>query len=383
MEDLWDAATPLLVSAFEDDEPDHYRGPSRRSRFASGYSRAPIYDETAQSSSRRASSAKAASGCLWCTNCLLTVPQDEWYAIEHFGRLDRILPPGLAFVGLDVCGCCVQVRSISNRVIQTETVVQTKSKDHVFVTLRVAVQRSADPEFLVDAFYRFADMEWQVRSLLSNIVRSQIPQFDLDEVFEQIPSIASELERQLSRELEGCGFRIHKVLITEAMPDQEVVQSMNDVQNARLARAASILNAEAKAIVTVTGASAQAEVAHLQGQGQARRRGAILAGLRDVFEHPRQDQAPPDITTKALLDLLLITESFETLKKIAASSKAQAIFIPRAKSRRGALTQSAPAQVEMAAPQTGARRVRFPRLGKSAAKADGASPRPGSGERSS
>merc|ERR1712187_1083550 len=85
---------------------------------------------------------KQESGCIPCTNCCVTVPQDKYFAVEKFGKYSHMLAPGLAVAGCDVCGCCIQFRSISSRVSQNDIIVQTKTKDNVFVVAKVAVQQS-------------------------------------------------------------------------------------------------------------------------------------------------------------------------------------------------------------------------------------------------
>eukprot|EP00401_Gymnodinium_catenatum_P022576 CAMPEP_0117530394 /NCGR_PEP_ID=MMETSP0784-20121206/38321_1 /TAXON_ID=39447 /ORGANISM="" /LENGTH=79 /DNA_ID=CAMNT_0005326737 /DNA_START=46 /DNA_END=281 /DNA_ORIENTATION=+ len=73
------------------------------------------------------------AGCIACTNCFVTVPQDKWYAVEKFGKFSHMLGPGLSMVGPDCCGCCISYRSITSRVEQNICSIRTKTKDNVFV----------------------------------------------------------------------------------------------------------------------------------------------------------------------------------------------------------------------------------------------------------
>eukprot|EP00409_Alexandrium_fundyense_P003912 CAMPEP_0185902106 /NCGR_PEP_ID=MMETSP0196C-20130402/1402_1 /TAXON_ID=2932 /ORGANISM="Alexandrium fundyense, Strain CCMP1719" /LENGTH=128 /DNA_ID=CAMNT_0028620889 /DNA_START=86 /DNA_END=468 /DNA_ORIENTATION=+ len=120
-------------------------------------------------------------GCLPCCNCCATVPQDKFYALEKFGKFDAILRPGLAFAGVDCCGVCINFRSITSRVEQNVVTVQTKTKDNVFVTARVAVQQSVVPDKVEDAMYKLTDVHQQIDSYVSDVVRSQLPTMLLDE----------------------------------------------------------------------------------------------------------------------------------------------------------------------------------------------------------
>ncbi|OLP78090.1 Protein OSCP1 [Symbiodinium microadriaticum] len=76
-------------------------------------------------------------GCLPCTNCLVTVPQDKYFAVEKFGKFSHMLKPGLATVGCDLCGCCIGFRSITSRTEQNMVNVSTKTKDNVFVHVQL------------------------------------------------------------------------------------------------------------------------------------------------------------------------------------------------------------------------------------------------------
>ena len=73
-----------------------------------------------------------------------------------------MLKPGLSFAGVDIGGCCITFRSITSRVEQNTVIVQTKTKDNVFVTAKVAVQQSVIADKTVDAMYKLADVHAQI-----------------------------------------------------------------------------------------------------------------------------------------------------------------------------------------------------------------------------
>merc|ERR1712024_182597 len=107
-------------------------------------------------------------------------------------------------------------------------------------------------------------------------------------------------------------------------PDSSVVQSMNEINKQKRLRDASIMAAEAEKIKVVKAAEASADAAQLQGEGIARQRRAIIEGLRDSITSGTREQ----LTTEKISELLLVTQYFETLRDIAATSKAQTVFIP-------------------------------------------------------
>jgi regulator of protease activity HflC (stomatin/prohibitin superfamily) len=272
--------------------------------------------------------------------------------VEKFGKYDKILPPGLGFAGCDVCGACVSFRAITSRVEQNLCKVQTKTKDNVFVTVNVAVQQSVVPERVEDAIYKLTNVHAQVDSYVSDVVRSHVPKMTLDEAFEKKDEISDAVQEQLAKNMAAYGFQIHKALVTELQPDASVQASMNEINKQRRLRDASIMAAEADKIKVVKAAEAAADAAHLQGQGIARQRSAIIDGLKESITSGTGSQ----LTSDKVSELLLITQYFETLRDIGATSKAQTIFIPHSAGaiadvssqiRNGVLQASAPSQGRM------------------------------------
>jgi len=293
--------------------------------------------------------ARHENGCLPCTNCCVTVPQDKWFAVEKFGKFDKMLSPGLAVVGCDCMGCCVSFRSITSRVEQNICVVHTKTKDNVFVAVKVAVQQCVMADHVEDAIYKLTDVHAQIDSYVSDVVRSHVPKMTLDEAFEKKDEISDAVQEQLQKNMQVYGFQIHKALVTELQPDASVQQSMNEINKQKRLRDAAIMAAEAEKIRVVKAAEASADAAHLQGQGIARQRSAIIEGLKDSITAGTQEH----LSSQKVSELLLITQYFETLRDIGATSKSQTVFIPHstgaiadvaAQIRDGVLQAGAPQQ---------------------------------------
>jgi regulator of protease activity HflC (stomatin/prohibitin superfamily) len=213
-----------------------------------------------------------------------------------------MLPPGLSFAGFDVCGCCISFRSITSRVDQWVVDVKTKTKDNVFVVVKVAVQQFVKEDCVQDAMYKLSNVHEQSNSYVSEVVRSYVPHMTLDEAFGKQDDISSAVSQKLTVEMDGYGFKIHRALVTELIPNAEVVLAMNEIKQAEAA----------------------ADAAELQGRGIARKRGAIIDGLRDSITHGTDEK----LGTAKLSELLLTTQYFETLRDIGANSKSQTVFLP-------------------------------------------------------
>jgi regulator of protease activity HflC (stomatin/prohibitin superfamily) len=264
------------------------------------------------------------NGCLPCSNCFVTVPQDKWFAVQKFGAYSHMLGPGLAFTGIDCCGCCISFRSITSRVEQKIMKVRTKTKDNVFVMVTVAVQHTVLADNVEAAMYKLQDVDSQIDSYVADVVRSHLPRMTIDEAFEKKDDISDACQEQLQKNMAAYGFEILKALVTELQPDAEVAQAMNAINTQKRLRDAAALAAEADKVKVVKAAEAQADAQHLQGQGIARQRAAIIDGLKDSICSGTGETLSSDKVS----ELLLITQYFETMRDIGASSRAQTVFIP-------------------------------------------------------
>merc|ERR1712014_178123 len=192
-----------------------------------------------------------------------------------------------------------------------------------------------------------------IDSYVSDVVRSQVPKLALDEAFEKKDEISDACQEQLHKNMAAYGFEIHKALVTELQPDREVAASMNEINKQKRLRDAALMAAEAEKIKVIKQAEAEADAQHLQGQGIARQRAAIIEGLKDSITQGSSEV----LSTTKVSELLLVTQYFETLRDIGAQSKAQTVFIPSgpggvkdiASQIRDGVLQAVPAQSSMRA----------------------------------
>merc|ERR1712151_797496 len=201
------------------------------------------------------------SGCIPCFNCCVTVPQDKIYAVELFGSFTKVIGSGLNVVGCDVGGCCISFRSITKRVEQNDVFVETKTKDNVFVLVKVSVQQQVIPEQAESAIYKLANVGAQIDSYVSDVVRSFVPKMTLDEAFEEKDKISSAVNDALTKSMHEYGFQIIKALVTELKPSQDVMNSMNEINKQKRLRDAAMMASEADKIRVVKKAEADCEAA--------------------------------------------------------------------------------------------------------------------------
>jgi regulator of protease activity HflC (stomatin/prohibitin superfamily) len=265
---------------------------------------------------------------------LFTVEQRTIAIVQRLGRFLREAGPGLhakiPFIDT-VSG------RINLRVQQLDVRIETKTEDNVFVQMVVAVQYYVLPEKVYDAFYKLADATRQITSFVFDVVRARVPKIKLDDVFEKKDEIADIVKSELAQVMDGFGYGILKALVTDIEPDARVKEAMNEINAAQRMRVAATERGEAERILKVKAAEGDAQSKALQGRGIADQRQAIVAGLRDSVDEFRR--SVPGTTAKDVMNLVLMTQYFDMLKEIGASSRTNAILIPHSPGHLATLTE--------------------------------------------
>lgn len=256
--------------------------------------------------------------------CCLQVEQSTVAIKESFGKFDDVLEPGCHVVpwilGKKVAGY------LSLRVQQLDVRCETKTKDNVFVTVVASVQYRALANKAADAFYKLSNTREQIQSYVFDVIRASVPKLNVDDVFEQKNDIAKAVEDELEKAMSMYGYEIVQTLIVDIEPDEHVKRAMNDINAAARLRLAANDKAEAEKIIQIKRAEGEAESKYLAGLGIARQRQAIVDGLRDSVLAFSTNV--PGTSAKDVMDMILITQYFDTMKEIGASSKSSAVFIP-------------------------------------------------------
>lgn len=254
---------------------------------------------------------------------LYVVRQQSVAIIERFGKYQKTAGSGIHVrmpFGIDKIAARVQLR-----LLQSEIVVETKTKDNVFVTLNVATQYRVNEQNVTDAYYKLMKPEAQIKSYIEDALRSSVPKLTLDELFEKKDEIALEVQHQVAEEMSTYGYIIVKTLITKVEPDAEVKQSMNEINAAQRKRVAAQELANADKIKIVTAAEAEAEKDRLHGVGIAQQRKAIVDGLAESIAELKE--ANVSMTEEQIMSILLTNQYLDTLNQFATKGN-QTIFLP-------------------------------------------------------
>jgi regulator of protease activity HflC (stomatin/prohibitin superfamily) len=251
-----------------------------------------------------------------------TVRTAEVAIITRFGKFLRVAQPGLNWKSPffdTVAG------SVSLRVNQITLTMETKTRDNVFVTIPISVQNRVRAENVYDAFYKLSDPVAQIKSYVEQVILGHVPGMTLDEVFASQSSIALAVKQELDADMATFGYEIVNVLVTDIIPDEKVKSAMNDINAAQREQVAANARGEAEKILVVKKAEAEAESKALQGQGIANQRKAIIEGLQVSVE--QFQKAVEGASSKEVMQLVLVTQYFDTLKSIGESDKTNTLFL--------------------------------------------------------
>ena len=143
-------------------------------------------------------------------SAIFIVKQQTAAIIERFGRFQSIRQSGLQLripVVDRIAG------RLSLKIQQLDVIVETKTKDDVFVKLKVSVQYMVIKDKVYDAFYKLDYPHDQITSYVFDVVRAEVPKMRLDDVFERKDDIAIAVKSELNDAMVNYGYDIIKTLV--------------------------------------------------------------------------------------------------------------------------------------------------------------------------
>jgi regulator of protease activity HflC (stomatin/prohibitin superfamily) len=249
------------------------------------------------------------------------VKQQSAAIVERFGR----------FVGVRQSGLQLKIPIIdrvagrvSLRIQQLDVVVETKTKDDVFVKIKVSVQYKVIKDKVYEAFYKLDFPQDQITSYVFDVVRAEVPKMILDDVFEKKDDVAIAVKGELNDAMVNYGFDIIKTLVTDIDPDAQVKDSMNRINASEREKVAAQFEGDAQRILIVERAKAEAESKRLQGQGIADQRREIARGLEDSVKVLNG----VNINSQEASALIVVTQHYDTLQSVGSASNSNLILMP-------------------------------------------------------
>lgn len=256
------------------------------------------------------------------------VKQQTAVVLERFGKFHSVRQAGfqLKIPVIDrISG------RLSLKVQQLDVVVETKTKDDVFVKLKVSVQYVVIKDKVFDAFYKLDNPYAQITSYVFDVVRAEVPKLRLDDVFEKKDDIAVAVKGELQEAMNDYGYDIIKTLVTDIDPDEQVKHAMNRINASEREKVAAQYEGDAQRILIVEKAKAEAESKRLQGQGIADQRREIARGLEDSVNVLNK----VGINSQEASALIVVTQHYDTLQAMGTLNKSNLILLPNSPQAAG------------------------------------------------
>src|SRR5690554_3390221 len=254
-------------------------------------------------------------------NIFFLVKQQTSAIMERFGKFQSVRSSGLQ---LKIPLVDRIAGRINLKIQQLDVIVETKTKDDVFVRLKVSVQFQVMKEKVYDAFYKLENPQSQITSYVFDVVRAEVPKMILDNVFERKDDVANAVKSELNEAMQDYGFDIIKTLVTDIDPDEQVKEAMNRINASEREKVAAEFEAEAERIKIVAKARAEAESKRLQGQGIADQRREIARGLVESVDVLNN----VGINSQEASALIVVTQHYDTLQSIGEETNTNLILLP-------------------------------------------------------
>jgi regulator of protease activity HflC (stomatin/prohibitin superfamily) len=254
-------------------------------------------------------------------SAFFTVKQQTAAIVERFGKFQSIRQSGLQ---LKIPLVDRISGRLSLKIQQLDVIIETKTKDDVFVRLKVSVQYKVIKAKVEDAYYKLDYPHDQITSYVFDVVRAEVPKMILDDVFLKKDDIAIAVKSELNEAMLDYGYDIIKTLVTDIDPDAQVKEAMNRINAADREKTAAQYEGDAQRILIVEKAKAEAESKRLQGMGIADQRREIARGLEESVQVLNK----VGINSQEASALIVVTQHYDTLQSIGQHTNSNLILLP-------------------------------------------------------
>jgi regulator of protease activity HflC (stomatin/prohibitin superfamily) len=162
------------------------------------------------------------------------VPQSQKFVVERFGRLNKVLGPGINFI-------VPFLDRVAHRVSVLERQLPTAHQDaittdNVLVKVETSVfYRITEPEKTV---YRIRDVDAAIATTVAGIVRSEIGKMELDHLQSNRAEVAQNIREQVRLLVDDWGIEVTRAEILDVNLDDATRTAMLQQLNAERARRA-------------------------------------------------------------------------------------------------------------------------------------------------
>lgn len=259
-------------------------------------------------------------GFLLTTGVIFVVEQQSVAIIERFGKFVGIAKAGLNFKL--PAPISIIAKRANLRITQSEHMLYVKTQDNTFISLPIKIQIRIIEDKVAESFYKLNSPIAQIDSLILNTVRSKSATLTFEEVYTKKNDIAEEVTIALKAKVESYGYEIIEVLVDEPEPSHEVQKSYNNVIASKRDLEAAKNHAEAKKVLLIGEAQAEAESLELKAISYAKQRKVISKGVKEAFEEVQDN----NIDCRYLLEYLSGIDYRDTIRDAARSNSNTLIF---------------------------------------------------------
>ncbi len=245
------------------------------------------------------------------------VPQSEKHVVERFGRLQKVLGPGINFI-------VPFLDTVAHRVSVLERQLPSSRQDaitadNVLVQVETSVfYRIMEPEKTV---YRIRDIDAAISTTVAGIVRSEIGTMELDEVQSNRARLIEKIRTSLEEVVDDWGIEVTRAELLDVNLDEATRTAMLQQLNAERARRALVTEAEGKRRAVEL--AADGELYAAEQEAKARR---ILADaeayatgvIAEAIQHNGLEAAQYQVALKQV----------EALTKVGEGSGKQTLIVP-------------------------------------------------------
>lgn len=268
------------------------------------------------------------------------VQQNRVQIVQRFGKYANTLDSGLNLIVPLIDRVVADISlAMQNQIFQVDTV----TNDKVTIRLKANLVYSIDRARVTDYYYKLSNPLETLTSFVENYVRSYVSSQTHEELLERREEISEYLIKHLDEKMSVWGIKISSFQVMDIVFPAEITDAMSKVVASQRLKEAAMNEAESAKIRVVKQAEAEKESRILMGEGVAGERRAIIDGLKESIDDMR---TITDIDTKEVMNLVVISQYFDTVRAVGESENSKIIFMNPAPQGANELVQGLTSALE-------------------------------------
>lgn len=197
---------------------------------------------------------------------LYSVPEGHAVIIEHFGKFEKVLSPGLNFVNpllyshknlhdwQGTASKCHYLMELTEQQLETNA-RKCQTKDNVTVEANAVIYfKIILPK---EAIYNIDVLPKSLQDVCLNVLRSKIGSYGFDELFSKRVEISQQVTSELEDKVRAWGINLKGVEIGSLNYDKELYIALQKKRIAEAEKDAKIISAESAALTVLKEADTQ------------------------------------------------------------------------------------------------------------------------------